>query len=491
MGSSLPKTNEILIPYIYAKNNRVLVDIETNEEISIKSEDDVSIEIFSELRKYLKKPISIEYISNSEFETQLAKHYSNTETSSEVIEGLAPSDILSSLVENLPKTSDLLDSENEAPVIKLLNTVISEAIKAKASDVHIEPFEEHISIRFRVDGVLKEILRPSANLAPMINARIKVMSDLDIAEKRIPQDGRMSLKLGDKWIDIRVSTLPSNYGERVVLRLLDKSEIQLDLSDLGMDQITFRNFSNAISSPNGIVLVTGPTGSGKTTTLYAALNLLNNKEKNILTVEDPIEYSIEGIGQTQVNPKVGLTFSQGLRAILRQDPDIVLIGEIRDLETAEIAIQASLTGHLVLATIHTNDSVSAITRMLDMGVEPYLLSSSLRGVLAQRLVRKLCNSCKEKTTIEEGFKNITKQSKIFSSIGCEECGNSGFKGREGLFEFFRISNDIKDLISKDLDESALKEIGFSKQNTLLDNGLNLVTSGITTLEEIISITKEE
>ena len=448
------------------------------------------MKIFSELRRYLNKPIRIEYVDNEEFEVQLAKHYSSSETSSEVIKGFIPDEDLHSLANNIPKTSDLLDSDNEAPVIKLLNSIISEAIKSEASDIHIEPFEDYLSIRFRVDGVLKEVLRPTEKLTPMINARIKVMSNLDIAEKRIPQDGRMSLKLGEKWIDIRVSTLPSNYGERIVLRLLDKSEIKLDLNDLGMDRITFEKFSDSITSPNGIVLVTGPTGSGKTTTLYAALNLLNNSEKNILTVEDPIEYSIEGIGQTQINPKVGLTFSQGLRAILRQDPDIVLIGEIRDLETAEIAIQASLTGHLVLATIHTNDSVSAITRMIDMGVESYLLASTLRGVLAQRLVRKLCNECKTTQSLQEDYKTLKKDSKVNYPSGCNKCNNSGFKGRTGIFEIFNLTNEIKNHIHKNSDEQKLRKLGFSDHNTLLENGLEMIKSGKTSIDEIISITKE-
>tara|TARA_Y100001936_G_scaffold253146_1_gene316047 strand:- start:956 stop:2422 length:1467 start_codon:yes stop_codon:yes gene_type:complete len=483
-------SKETKIPYLYARENRVFIDKELENYSLIKSEEEVSIEIFSELRRYLNKPIRIEYVDNEEFEVQLAKHYSSSETSSEVIKGFIPDEDLHSLANNIPKTSDLLDSDNEAPVIKLLNSIISEAIKSEASDIHIEPFEDYLSIRFRVDGVLKEVLRPTEKLTPMINARIKVMSNLDIAEKRIPQDGRMSLKLGEKWIDIRVSTLPSNYGERIVLRLLDKSEIKLDLNDLGMDRITFEKFSDSITSPNGIVLVTGPTGSGKTTTLYAALNLLNNSEKNILTVEDPIEYSIEGIGQTQINPKVGLTFSQGLRAILRQDPDIVLIGEIRDLETAEIAIQASLTGHLVLATIHTNDSVSAITRMIDMGVESYLLASTLRGVLAQRLVRKLCNECKTTQSLQEDYKTLKKDSKVNYPSGCNKCNNSGFKGRTGIFEIFNLTNEIKNHIHKNSDEQKLRKLGFSDHNTLLENGLEMIKSGKTSIDEIISITKE-
>ena len=334
-----------------------------------------------------------------------------------------------------------------------------DAIKDGASDIHIEPYEENLSIRFRIDGILKEKLNPSSRIAPLLNARIKVMSNLDIAERRIPQDGRMSLKLGEKWVDIRVSTLPSSFGERLVLRLLDKADASLDLEELGMTSEMTKDYLQQLKSTSGIILVTGPTGSGKTTTLYSGLNFLNDQTRNILTVEDPIEYALEGVGQTQVNNKVGLSFSKGLRAILRQDPDVVMVGEIRDKETAETAIQASLTGHLVLSTIHTNDSVGAITRLIDMGVEPYLLASTLKMVIAQRLVRKLINK-------------------------------NEFSGRVGIFEMIKIDSEIKNYINETVDEDKIRKIAFKKYNSLLNDGEEKVKKGITSELEIKRVLKQ-
>ena len=349
------------LPYRYARENHVIAQAVGNH-VKVQSISSTPLEVFSELRNFFQKPLEVEWLDSNEFEKELSKFYSDSATSSsELAEGIDDDYDLSILAENLPKTADLLDSDNDAPVIKLINAILSEAIKSSASDIHIVPYEDHLSVRFRIDGILREILKPSGRLTPMLNARIKVMSNLDIAEKRVPQDGRMSLKLGEKWIDIRVSTLPSSHGERVVLRILDKADTKFGLDQLGMSTRSLKDFKNLLKSPNGIILVTGPTGSGKTTTLYAGLNLLNDKTRNILTVEDPIEYAIEGISQTQVNPKVGMTFAKGLRAILRQDPNIIMIGEIRDLETAEIAIQSSLTGHLVLSTVHTNDSIAALS----------------------------------------------------------------------------------------------------------------------------------
>ena len=366
---------------------------------------------------------------------------------------------LDSLISNLPKTEDLLDDSNNAPVIRLINAILSEAIKDGASDIHIEPYEENLSIRFRVDGILKEKLNPSSRIAPLLNARIKVMSNLDIAERRVPQDGRMSLKLGEKWVDIRVSTLPSSFGERLVLRLLDKADASLDLKELGMTEEMTNDYLNQLKSTSGIILVTGPTGSGKTTTLYSGLNFLNDQTRNILTVEDPIEYALEGVGQTQVNNKVGLTFAQGFRAILRQDPDVVMVGEIRDKETAETAIQASLTGHLVLSTIHTNDSVGAITRLIDMGVEPYLLASTLKMVIAQRLVRRLDE-------------------------------NNQFSGRVGIFEMIKIDAEIKKLINEAIDEDKIRKIAFKTYKSLIHDGEDKVQKGITSDLELKRVLKQ-
>ena len=362
---------------------------------------------------------------------------------------------------DLPKTEDLLDDSTDSPVIRLINAILSEAIKDGASDIHIEPYEENLIIRFRTDGILKEKIRPSSRISPLLNARIKIMSNLDIAERRIPQDGRMSLKLGERWVDIRVSTLPSSYGERIVLRLLDKADSSLDLKELGMTESLLGNYQTELKNNSGIILVTGPTGSGKTTTLYSGLNFLNDQTRNILTVEDPIEYAIEGVGQTQVNNRVGLTFEKGLRAILRQDPDVVMVGEIRDKETADIAIQASLTGHLVLSTVHTNDSVGAITRLIDMGVEPYLIASSLRMVIAQRLVRKIDPTSQE------------------------------LSGRIGIFESILINDDIKEQIHNKGSESEIKNIAFKDNNTLELDGQEKVNLGLTSEDELRRVLQEK
>ena len=403
----------------------------------------------------------IKSLSGADFFKHISSFYSeNTDKSEDIVDGLGDQINLEQLASDLPKTEDLLDDSTEAPVIRLINAVLSEAIKSNASDIHIEPYEKNLSIRFRVDGILKEILSPSSRIASLLNARIKVMANLDIAEKRVPQDGRISLKLGEKWVDLRVSTLPSNYGERIVLRLLDKSEAKFNLDDLGMPARQKEVFTKSLSQNNGIILVTGPTGSGKTTTLYAGLNLLNDQSRNILTVEDPIEYAVDGIGQTQVNNKVGMTFAAGLRAILRQDPDVVMVGEIRDKETAEIAIQASLTGHLVLSTIHTNDTLGAITRLIDMGVEPYLLASSLRTIISQRLVRKL------------------------SSDG------ETYSGRQGIFEILDIDQNVKELINDDFSEKKVRDIIDPQHDFLEESGQKLIQEGVTTLEEVRRVLME-
>ena len=396
----------------------------------------------------------------SDFNKKLSDIFTeNSSNSSDLVQGVDESIDLDTLASDLPKTEDLLDDSNEAPVIKLINAVLAEAIKDGASDIHIEPYEEYLSIRFRVDGILKEKLKPSSRVSSLLNARIKIMSNLDIAERRVPQDGRMSLKLGEKWVDIRVSTLPSSYGERIVLRLLDKAEASLDLKELGMNDQIMQNYLDQLKNTSGIILVTGPTGSGKTTTLYSGLSYLNDNTRNILTVEDPIEYALNGIGQTQVNQKVGMSFSKGLRAILRQDPDVVMVGEIRDKETAETAIQASLTGHLVLSTVHTNDAVGAITRLHDMGVEPYLLASTLKLVIAQRLVRKLDKK-------------------------------NEFSGRTGIYETLVVDDEIKKLIHENKSENEIKKISNKKFDSIYQDGLKKVEKGITSEVELKRVLKE-
>ena len=488
---SATEDQSVQLPYRFAREKKVLVE-EKGDKLEIKTITSVSLEVLSELRSYLNKPLEIVWLDPEQFERELSDAYTNSSTSSsDLVEGIDDNYDLSALAENLPKTSDLLDSDNDAPVIKLINAILAEAIKSNASDIHIEPYEDYVSVRFRVDGILSEVLRPTERIAPMLSARIKVMSNLDIAEKRVPQDGRMSLKLGEKWIDIRVSTLPSSHGEKVVLRILDKAETQLQLEQLGMDSRSLKQFESSLKNPNGIILVTGPTGSGKTTTLYAGLNILNDKTKNILTVEDPIEYAIEGVTQTQVNTKVGMTFAKGLRAILRQDPDIIMLGEIRDLETAEIAIQASLTGHLVLSTVHTNDSVAAITRMIDIGIESYLLASTLKAVLAQRLVRKLCSSCKEPLSLDSNIGTLNKGTKVFKATGCDNCNNTGYQGRVGIFELFLITDEIKEAINAGETENRLSDLAFSNENKLSHSGYDLLLRGVTSLEEILRVTSEK
>jgi len=404
-------------------------------------------------------------------------------------------DIILSAVE---ETGDLLDDTSDAPVIKLVNLMLSQAVKARASDIHIEPYQNRIKIRCRVDGILYDMLSPPKHVQSTLISRIKIMAKLNIAEKRLPQDGRIEIKIGDKNVDIRVSTIPTAFGERVVLRLLDKTNVLLKLSDLGMSEQRLKIFNELITSAHGIILVTGPTGSGKTTTLYAALSSLNNPDINIITIEDPVEYQIEGIGQIQVNPKIDITFANGLRSIVRQDPDVILVGEIRDLETAEIAIQAALTGHLVFSTLHTNDSASAVTRLIDMGIEPFLVTSSVIGILAQRLVRNVCNECKEEyIPDEESLENIgitpemSSGKKIYKGKGCQDCLNTGYKGRTGIFEFMILNDAIKSLILKTSDSNAIKKEAVNQgMLTLRQDGALKVLNGITTVEEILRITQK-
>jgi general secretion pathway protein E len=375
------------------------------------------------------------------------------------------------LLQELPAVEDLLESSDDAPIIRLLNALLSQAAREGASDIHIEAYERHSSVRLRVDGVLREVAQPHRALHAALISRLKIMAELDIAEKRLPQDGRISLRLGQRAIDIRVSTLPNAHGERAVLRLLDKTATRLSLQDLGMTGDTLKRWLSQLQQPHGILLVTGPTGSGKSTTLYAALQALDSQEVNILTVEDPIEYELPGVGQTQVNPRIDLDFARALRAILRQDPDVIMIGEIRDQETAQIAIQASLTGHLVLATLHTNDAPSAVTRLLDMGVEPFLLSSSLLGVLAQRLVRRLCSHC--------------------HGTGCEHCHQTGHQGRTGIFELMLTNDTMRELIHQSASEADIRHHALAHGMVAMrDDGQRLVQQGVISQAELIRATRD-
>ena len=408
---------------------------------------------------------------------------------------------LNDIAESLPEPEDLLESEDDAPIIRLINALLTQAVKENASDIHIEAFETRMQVRMRVDGVLREVLDPPRKLAPLIISRIKVMSKLDIAEKRVPQDGRISLRLAGRPVDVRVSTLPSANSERIVLRLLDKQAGRLNLEHLGMEAGLHQRLQDLIQKPHGIVLVTGPTGSGKTTTLYAALSNLNDTRRNILTVEDPIEYYIDGIGQTQVNSKVDMTFARGLRAILRQDPDVVMVGEIRDLETGDIAVQASLTGHLVFSTLHTNTAIGAVTRMQDMGIEPYLLASSLLGVVAQRLVRTLCPECRQPAAATEGELALLRANSSHVDIGeypvihhpqgCKNCNHQGFVGRTGIYELVELNNDVRQMIHDQTSEIEMEKFIRRTMPSMRDDGIRLVLEGRTSLDEVLRVTRED
>ncbi|HFE3413207.1 TPA: type II secretion system ATPase GspE, partial [Escherichia coli] len=432
-------------------------------------------------------------LSQADFEARLeAVFHQNTGESQQIAQDIDQSVDLLSLSEEMPANEDLLNEDSAAPVIRLINAILSEAIKETASDIHIETYEKTMSIRFRIDGVLRTILQPNKKLAALLISRIKVMARLDIAEKRIPQDGRISLRIGRRNIDVRVSTLPSIYGERAVLRLLDKNSLQLSLNNLGMTAADKQDLENLIQLPHGIILVTGPTGSGKSTTLYAILSALNIPGRNILTVEDPVEYELEGIGQTQVNTRVDMSFARGLRAILRQDPDVVMVGEIRDTETAQIAVQASLTGHLVLSTLHTNSASGAVTRLRDMGVESFLLSSSLAGIIAQRLVRRLCPQCRQFTPVSPQQAQMFKHHQlavttIGTPVGCPYCHQSGYQGRMAIHEMMVVTPELRAAIHENVDEQALERLVRQQHNALIKNGLQKVIRGDTSWDEVMRV----
>ncbi len=456
----------------------------------------VLMQALLELRRVLRRTYRLVTLPAEQFEQQLMDDFQRDSSQArQLMENIGNDMNFYTLAEELPTQEDLLDTEDDAPIIRLINAMLSEAIKLEASDIHIETYEKHLSIRFRIDGVLRDILQPQRQLASLLVSRIKVMAKLDIAEKRIPQDGRIGLLLGGRAVDVRVSTMPSSYGERVVLRLLDKNTVRLALEQLGMTASIRAVLSELIRKPHGIILVTGPTGSGKSTTLYAALSEINSRERNILTVEDPVEYDLPGIGQTQVNPKVDMTFARGLRAILRQDPDVVMVGEIRDVETAQIAVQASLTGHLVLSTLHTNSAIGAITRLKDMGVEPFLLSTSLLAVLAQRLVRTLCPQCKSATHLHDdervryGFPVGTQQ--LYHAVGCELCNFTGYKGRTGIHELIIIDEVVRAAIHAEEGEFAIERLVRQQTPGIRVDGLSKVLTGETTLEEILRVTRED
>ena len=482
-------------PFMFAKRHGVLVAGEEDGKVVVIHTANIDPVAVVELRRLMGKPLKLQLVDQERFDSQLAVTYEQDSNEAMLMMGDIGDDMdLMQIAEHLPEPEDLLESEDDAPIIRLINALLTEAVKENASDIHIEPFENRLVVRFRVDGVLREVLEPQRVLAPLLVSRIKVMARLDIAEKRLPQDGRISLRVAGRAVDIRVSTLPSGNGERVVLRLLDKQAGRLDLESLGMASRDREDIDKLINRPHGIILVTGPTGSGKTTTLYAALQRLNSKRSNIMTVEDPIEYYLDGIGQTQVNTKVQLTFARGLRAILRQDPDVVMVGEIRDLETAEIAVQASLTGHLVFSTLHTNSAVGAVTRLRDMGVEPFLLSSSLIGVLAQRLVRVLCADCKEPYTAGTAdcrALDVTAENPptLYRPRGCVACNELGYRGRTGIYELVTVNDAMRAMIHDGEGELALEQLAREHSPSMRQDGWRIVQKGITSVEEVLRVTQ--
>ncbi|WP_163932261.1 type II secretion system ATPase GspE [Paraferrimonas sp. SM1919] len=488
------------LPFLFAKNHQLTFYRGQQGELplTIFHTEKTEISALLEACRHAGQALPLEEVDAVEFEKILTEAYQqDSSEAQQMMEDIGNEMDLFTLAEEMPQTEDLLESEDDAPIIRLINALLSEAIKEEASDIHIETYEQQLIVRFRVDGVLREVLRPNRKLSNLLVSRIKVMAKLDIAEKRVPQDGRISLRIGGRAVDLRVSTMPSSHGERVVLRLLDKNAGRLVLKQLGMSDSIRQEFNALIRKPHGIILVTGPTGSGKSTTLYAGINEINCRDLNILTVEDPIEYDIEGIGQTQVNTKVDMTFARGLKAILRQDPDVVMVGEIRDLETGAIAVQASLTGHLVMSTLHTNTASGSITRLQDMGVEPFLVSSSLLGVLAQRLIRTLCPTCKLPHVADAGERELLGCSDdegeviIYRANGCEECNQHGYKGRTGIHELLVVDETVRQLIHDGGGEMAIEKYIRTQTPSIRQDGCSKVLAGQTTLEEVMRVTREE
>ena len=480
------------LPFAFAQRFGVVVTGNVAREgLHVACKTQPTLTTLAEIKRVTKQPFKVDVVPAAEFEDLLAAVYMrDASEAKQMVADIGDHFDLASLADSVPETEDLLDQQ-DAPIVRLINAVLQEAIREGASDIHIETFEKFLQVRFRIDGVMREVVHPKRALAPLLVSRIKVMAKLDIAEKRIPQDGRIPLRLGGREVDVRVSTLPTGNGERVVLRLLDKQAGALELSNLGMDAATLTRLRNVVASPHGIFLVTGPTGSGKTTTLYGAMGELNSDSMNILTIENPIEYSIAGIGQTQVNEKADMTFARGLRAILRQDPDVVMVGEIRDFETAETAVQASLTGHLVMSTVHTNTAIGAVTRLVDMGVEPFLIASSVVGVLAQRLVRVLCPACKvaaEPDALARSFLGDQADGRtIYRAEGCDECGFSGFKGRTGIYELVVVDDGLRENIHDRASEQEMTAYARRTSPGIADDGRAKVFAGVTSVQEVMRV----
>ncbi|MCI0529941.1 MAG: type II secretion system ATPase GspE [Nitrospira sp.] len=488
-----------LIPIGFAKRYELIPLKNGDEKALVATSNPLNLSALDDLRVILGRDISVAIAPPSEILNCIHQIYERPSDSAEQVVETLNVDNLDELASGLNEPVDLREATDEAPIIRLVNSLMFEAVKRKASDIHLEPFERELAIRYRIDGILYNILTTPKRLQPSITSRIKIMAGLNIAEKRLPQDGRIGIKIAGRDVDIRVSAIPTAHGERLVLRLLDKTHLLLSLEDLGLDTDKLKQVAQLIRMSHGILLVTGPTGSGKTTTLYAALNTINSPDKNIITIEDPIEYQLKGIGQMQVNPKIDLTFANGLRSILRQDPDVIMVGEIRDVETAEIAIHASLTGHLVFSTLHTNDSAGAMTRLLDMGIEPFLVSSSVVAIIAQRLIRKICPDCQvgysppleELEKLGLGSKN-GKGKTFYRGQGCASCINTGYRGRTGIYEILVLDDEIRNLILSKTDANTIKNRAVEKgMTTLKQDGAVKVIRGVTTTEEVLRVTQDE
>jgi general secretion pathway protein E len=477
---------QAFVPYAFARDNAILLKPSGERDAEVWISESTPLAALNEVMRVFPGRVRPVVVAADKLSEAIAQTYAQSEGSAQQIVGDIEGEFdITRMMQEVPDIEDLLEAEDDAPIIRMINALLTQAARDGASDIHIEAFETYSLVRFRVDGTLRDIVRPKRALHAALVSRIKIMAQLDIAEKRLPQDGRITLRVGGKAIDVRVSTLPTGHGERVVLRLLEKDLSKLTLENLGMSDRTLRRFDELIHQPHGIILVTGPTGSGKTTTLYAAIRRLDAATTNIMTVEDPIEYDLEGIGQTQVNPKIDMDFARALRAILRQDPDVVMIGEIRDLETAQIAVQASLTGHLVLATLHTNDAASAVTRLIDMGIEPFLLSSSLLAVLAQRLVRKLCPHCKQPVAASGG------SGQPYRAVGCAHCGHTGYLGRTGIYELLTVDDEMRLLVHNGANDTEIRRTAErAGMLPLRADAMRWVAAGITSQEEVLRVTRE-
>jgi len=501
----LPETDELLdlinqLPINFAKRCQLLPIGREGETVVVATADPANLGPIDDVRLLFRKPIRVCVAPATVIVDAINRVYDMASGSASELMDDLDQERLDLAATDLEEPRDLLESDDEAPIIRLVNSLLFQAAKDRASDIHIEPFERSLTVRFRIDGILYDIITPPKRFQPVIISRVKIMAGLNIAEKRLPQDGRIRIRLAGKDIDIRVSSVPTAYGERVVMRLLDKSSTVLHMEELGLLGPKLDVVHKLIRQSHGIILVTGPTGSGKTTTLYAALSKINTTDKNIITIEDPIEYQLHGVGQIQVNPKIELTFASGLRSILRQDPDVIMVGEIRDLETAEIAIQAALTGHLVFSTLHTNDSFGAMTRLLDMGIEPFLVSSSVSAVMAQRLVRRVCANCRDayqpsREEMEEiGItpQRLSNHTVYRPGPGCPQCKRTGYRGRTGIHELLVVDDEIRTLVMKHADAASIRRAATARgMATLREDGADKVLDGQTTVEEVLRVTQED